>query len=52
MDEDDTYAQYSADDYVSPYPIDVVVDDAGIIVYLAREYDPDAMVDAVERVLR
>lgn len=52
VDDRDTYAQYAADDSVSPYPIDVVVDADGIIVYLSREYDPDAMADAVERVLR
>ena len=30
-------------DGTNPYPVDVIVDKAGIIRYVAREYDPAAM---------
>lgn len=52
LDSTGTYAQYADDDSVSPYPIDIVTDDMGIIVYLSREYEPDSLRLAVESVLR
>lgn len=39
-----TYDLFSdAHDGVSPFPVDVVVDQDGVIRYIAREYDPDAL---------
>ena len=38
-------------DVYAPYPIDVVVDADGTIVYLSRTYEPDALAAAVESVL-
>lgn len=35
----------------NPFPVDVVVDRDGIITYIAREYDPDGIVAAVEAAL-
>lgn len=51
VDSDATYNRYVNDDAISPYPIDIVVDGDGVIVYFSREYDPDALRAAVERVL-
>lgn len=36
---------------VNPFPVDVIVDKDGTIVYIAREYDPDAMDDILTRLL-
>lgn len=51
VDEDDTYGLYTLEEAASPYPIDLVVDADGVIVYVAREYDPEALRAAVEGVL-
>lgn len=52
LDTDDTYAEYDNVPTISPYPIDVVLDADGTIVYLARTYDPVGLRAAVESVLR
>lgn len=52
LDDADTYRLYADEDAPAPYPIDVVADADGTIVYLAREYDPDALREAVEGVLQ
>jgi hypothetical protein len=36
---------------VNPYPVDVLVDKQGIIRYVAREYDPAALQEMIERLL-
>ena len=52
VDTESTYEQYQSDaDVYAPYPIDVVVDADGTIVYLSRTYEPDALAAAVESVL-
>jgi len=39
-----TYADFSAlYEGSNPFPVDIVVDKAGIIQYIAREYDPYTM---------
>jgi hypothetical protein len=35
----------------NPFPVDVIVGKDGRIAYIAREYDPDAMIEVVERLL-
>ncbi len=50
-DDDDTYHEYTSDPALSPYPIDIVVDADGTIVYLSQTYDAVALRDAVESVL-
>lgn len=35
----------------NPFPVDVIVGRDGQIAYIAREYDPDAMTDVIERLL-
>lgn len=36
---------------LNPFPVDVVVGKDGKIAYIAREYDPDALVEVIERLL-
>ena len=35
----------------NPFPVDVVVDTDGTIVYVAREYDPDGIRAAIDALL-
>jgi hypothetical protein len=35
----------------NPFPVDVVVDGTGKIVYVAREYDPDGITAAIDALL-
>jgi peroxiredoxin len=35
----------------NPFPVDVIVGKDGRIAYIAREYDPDAMTEVIERLL-
>jgi len=37
---------------ISPYPLDVIVDQNGNIAYLAGEYDPDDMSASVDALLQ
>lgn len=51
-DVEESYAAFkAAEDGISPYPLDVVVDRAGKITYLSREYDSGALQAAVEAAL-
>lgn len=44
VEESDSYQLFRENfDGTNPYPVDVIVDRAGIIRYVAREYDPAAM---------
>jgi hypothetical protein len=36
----------------NPFPIDIIVDRDGTIVYIAREYDPVAMTAMIEKLLK
>lgn len=35
----------------NPYPVDVIIDENGIIQYIAREYDAEAMLEVVTELL-
>lgn len=49
---DDTYFDYAdPEDAISPYPLDVIVDRNGNIAYLRREFDAEAMVQTIDRLL-
>lgn len=50
-DTDGTYTEYTVEQAFTPYPIDVVLDAGGTIVYLSRTYDPEQLRAAVESVL-
>jgi len=42
----------SAVESISPYPLDVIIDQNGNLAYLAGEYDPDAMRAVVDQLLQ
>lgn len=48
-----TYAAFTESNFkgANPFPVDIVVGKDGKIVYIAREYDPDGIVAAVEAAL-
>ncbi len=50
MDEQQT-VPYSAGIGISPFPVDLVIDRDGVIRYLRTEYDPDALLAAIEAAL-
>ena len=37
---------------ISPYPLDVIIDPDGNIAYVSGEYDPDAMVEIMNALVR
>lgn len=50
---DNTYFDYAdPDGAISPFPLDVIVGPDGNIAYLRREFDLDAMVMTIERLLQ
>ena len=51
IDTGNTYMSYDNLAAIAPYPIDIVLDADGTIVYLSRTYEPDALRAAVESVL-
>lgn len=52
LEETSNYGAF-AENYrgANPFPVDIIVDRDGIIRYIAREYDPVAMTDVIERLL-
>ncbi len=50
-DADDTYDAYDRSEATAPFPLDVIVDQQGIVRYVAAEYDPDAMRAVIEELL-
>lgn len=36
---------------LAPYPVDLIVDEYGTIVYVSREYDPDTMFAVLDGLL-
>jgi len=52
LEETSNYVAF-ADNYrgANPFPVDIIVDRSGTIRYIAREYDPVAMTDLIERLL-
>jgi len=47
----ETYNKYRQPGETSPYPVDYVIDQMGRVAYFATEYDPDAMVAVIDRLL-
>lgn len=45
------YGQYSRGDQFAPYPIHVVIDRQGTVVYLNRRYDAPALQQAIQEAL-
>jgi hypothetical protein len=49
---DRTFSEYAAPDgAISPYPIDVIIDKKGVIRYLRREFDGEAMEATIQALL-
>lgn len=50
--DDTTYFDYgNPDGAISPFPLDVIIDRDGNIAYLRREFDADAMIMTIDRLL-
>lgn len=52
LEETSNYPAF-AENYrgANPFPVDIIVDREGVIRYIAREYDPAAMTQVIERLL-
>ena len=49
---DTTYFDYGdPEGAISPYPLDVIIDREGNIAYLRREFDAEAMIMTIDRLL-
>ena len=51
VDADDHLHSFEAGVAITPYPLDVVVDEDGTIVYLSREFDLDTLTAIIETLL-
>jgi len=52
LDEDGRYYEgYATEAALTPYPLHIVVDRSGDIVYINREYDADLLRDAIRAAL-
>jgi len=52
LEQTETYRALTANfEGTNPFPVDVIIDRDGKIVYIAREYDPEAMAEIIERLL-
>ncbi len=51
IDQDDTYQSYDKHGATAPYPLDVIVDQSGIVRYIATHYDPNAMAEVIDGLL-
>lgn len=51
LDAGEAYGEYGQSPAVSPYPLDYVIDQSGLVAYFNSEYDPDAMVAVIDQLL-
>ena len=51
LDDDYVTPQYRQNGAISPFPLDYVIDPAGRVAYYATEYDPEAMMAAIDELL-
>jgi len=51
FDNGETYKQYGNGGAISPFPLDVIIDQQGRIAYARRVYDGDAMVAVIDELL-
>ncbi len=51
VDADGTYRSYDKSGASAPYPLDIIVDQSGVVQYIATHYDPDAMAAVIEGLL-
>ena len=52
LEQTSNYTAYTANYRgANPFPVDIIVDKDGKMVYIAREYEPDAMTAIIENLL-
>ena len=51
FDTGETYKEYARGRAISPFPLDVIIDQQGRIVYAKRMYEGDAMVAVIDELL-
>jgi len=51
IDNQSVKYDYRQSGAISPYPLDYVIDRAGRVAYAAVEYDPEAMIEAIDQSL-
>ncbi len=51
FDTGESYKEYGRGRSISPFPLDVIIDQSGKVVYTKRVYDPDAMLTVIEALL-
>ncbi len=50
-DANSAYNQYGQNGSASPYPLDYVIDQSGNVAFFATEYEPEALVAAIDQLL-
>ena len=51
IDSSNTYGQYDQVGASAPFPLDVIVDQQGVVRYLNTRYDPGGMADVIDGLL-
>lgn len=51
VDSGGTYGRYDATGATAPFPLDVVVDQEGVVRYVDTRYDPDAIQAVLDELL-
>ena len=51
FDESNTYPLYDKSGATAPYPLDVVVDQSGVVRYISTHYDPDELKETLDTLL-
>ncbi|MFT5683197.1 MAG: hypothetical protein ACI8RZ_004126 [Myxococcota bacterium] len=53
LETDDIYATYPrSSEAFAPFPVHVVIDRSGVVVYLANQYDAEALKSAITEALK
>jgi hypothetical protein len=51
VDSDGTYGRYDATGATAPFPLDVVVDQQGVVRFVDTRYDPDTLQAVIDGLL-
>lgn len=51
VDDDRTYGRYDATGSTAPFPLDVVVDQQGVVRFVDTRYDPDTIEAVIDELL-
>ena len=52
LDAAASYRAFAHGEALSPFPLDVIIDQNGKVAYVNREYDAAAMADVIEKLLK